>query len=62
MLVKARDITGRLVVAERTPLLGVGIKVNPIQPQAAAETAEAPTTMRLDPERKARLTLISGRT
>lgn len=42
----------RDVVAERTPVLGAGIKVRPLRPGAAPETPELVT---LDPERRARL-------
>ncbi|MEM8591672.1 MAG: HlyD family efflux transporter periplasmic adaptor subunit [Pseudomonadota bacterium] len=56
VLVRSRDIAGRSVVAERSPLLGQGILVNPIAPEgAAAQMAAAPTTIQLDEERRARL-------
>ena len=35
VLVRAPDLAGREVVAERSPLLGPGIKVRPVRPEAA---------------------------
>ncbi|KAA9010546.1 efflux RND transporter periplasmic adaptor subunit [Histidinibacterium aquaticum] len=49
------DLAGELVVAERSPLLGEGIKVNPLLPGGEAVQPEAPATVRLEPDRKARL-------
>jgi RND family efflux transporter MFP subunit len=59
VIVRAAVLEGRDVVAERTPLLGGGIKVRPIRPpqpgeSAASEPAE-PELVQLDPERRARL-------
>lgn len=54
VIVRAPELTGRRVVAERTPLLGAGLRVRPIQ-QGAAEVPEAPEMVVLDPERRARL-------
>ncbi|MFW5641428.1 MAG: efflux transporter periplasmic adaptor subunit, partial [Roseicyclus sp.] len=48
------DLAGRDAVAARTPMLGEGIRVDPIR-RDAAERAEAPSTIALDPERRARL-------
>jgi multidrug efflux pump subunit AcrA (membrane-fusion protein) len=45
---------GRDAVAARTPMLGEGIRVTPIR-RDATERAEAPATIALDPERRARL-------
>ncbi len=42
VLVRAPDLAGRAVVAERSPLLGPGIKVRPVGPEAAAEPAPGP--------------------
>ena len=54
VLVRSDALAGRQVVAERTPLLGDGIKVRPISPQAAA--APGPEAMlELSAERRARL-------
>jgi multidrug efflux pump subunit AcrA (membrane-fusion protein) len=50
------DLAGREVVAARTPVLGEGIRVNPFRRDADGQTeAEAPSTIALDPERRARL-------
>ncbi|SFR58739.1 RND family efflux transporter, MFP subunit [Yoonia tamlensis] len=47
---------GQVIVAERSPLLGAGIKVDPIAPAGAAPVAAAaPEMVKLDPERRARL-------
>lgn len=54
VLVRARDLAGREVVAERSPLLGAGIKIRPIRPDGAAEP-EAPEMVELTEERRARL-------
>ena len=47
---------GRTIVAERSPILGAGIRVRPIQP-GGVEAAEAPVPrmLTLDADRKARL-------
>lgn len=54
VIVRARGLAGREVVAERTPLLGAGIRIRPIRPENAQAPAE-PELMALDPERRARL-------
>ncbi|MEK6215653.1 MAG: HlyD family efflux transporter periplasmic adaptor subunit, partial [Boseongicola sp.] len=54
VIVRARDLAGREVVAERTPLLGAGIRIRPIRPDADAAPA-IPELISLDPERRARL-------
>ena len=54
VLVEARGLRGQNVVAQRTPLLGAGIKVRPLTP-GNPETPEAPEMLTLDPERRARL-------
>lgn len=53
VLIRARDIEGREVVAQRTPLLGAGIKVKPLRGANAAP--EAPAMVELTDERRARL-------
>lgn len=53
VLVRARGLAGREVVAERTPLLGAGIRVRPIRP--GAEVPTGPEMVALDPDRRARL-------
>ena len=61
VIVRAGDLTGRDVVAERTPLLGAGIRVRPIRPDGQMAEAPAPDTVELDPERRARLiTFVEG--
>jgi multidrug efflux pump subunit AcrA (membrane-fusion protein) len=56
VIVRAVDLYGREIVAERSPLLGAGIRVRPIRPEAADGTAAAePEMVELDPERRARL-------
>ncbi|MEM9425892.1 MAG: HlyD family efflux transporter periplasmic adaptor subunit [Pseudomonadota bacterium] len=60
VLVRARDLTGREIVAERSPLLGAGIRIRPVRPGAAPE-APADDLVSLDPERRARLvTFVEG--
>ncbi|WP_138465097.1 efflux RND transporter periplasmic adaptor subunit [Poseidonocella sp. HB161398] len=51
------DLEGRRVVAERTPLLGAGLKVRPVAPEPADGTAaeEISEMLVLDPARRARL-------
>ena len=53
VILRAPAIYGRRVVAERSPLLGAGIKVRPISPQAAAQAPEEPEMVELSPERRA---------
>ncbi len=58
VIVRAAELIGQSVVAERTPLLGAGILVRPVGPDSAeieqpSESAEE--TVALDPERRARL-------
>lgn len=54
VLVRARGLQGREVVAERTPLLGAGIKVRALRPGQAAIPAE-PATIELSDDRRAAL-------
>ncbi|WP_323784804.1 efflux RND transporter periplasmic adaptor subunit [Thalassovita sp.] len=54
ILIRAPGLGGRSVVRERTPLLGAGIKVRPLQPEAANQVAE-PEMVDLNPEKRARL-------
>jgi RND family efflux transporter MFP subunit len=63
VLVRAEGLEGREVVAQRTPLLGAGIKVSPLRQGAAAE-AETPEEMvTLTAERRAQLVaFIEGNT
>ncbi|MDJ0627890.1 MAG: HlyD family efflux transporter periplasmic adaptor subunit [Rhodobacter sp.] len=57
VIVRARDLRDRLVVAERSPLLGEGIKVRPILPGTAGVPAAPaePAMVELSEERRARL-------
>lgn len=55
VLVRAENLRGREVVAERTPLLGAGIKVRALRQSGMAET-ESPDMVELTEERRARLT------
>lgn len=49
------DNAGATIVAERSPLLGEGIKVRPITPDGAEVAAAEPAMMTLDAERRAKL-------
>ncbi len=55
VLVRAPGLAGREVVAERTPLLGAGIRVRPVRRDGERPDAGAPDLLALDPERRARL-------
>ena len=55
VLVRSRELGGRQVVAERSPLIGAGIKVRPIRPEAETEEPAAPAMVELSDERRARL-------
>ena len=56
VIVRARGLNGVSVVAERSPILGVGIKVNPLRRSAdGAVVVEAPEMVVLTPERRAKL-------
>jgi len=56
VIVRAVDLYGREIVAERSPLLGAGIRVRPVRP-ATGEAGEPvePEMVELDPDRRARL-------
>ena len=54
VLIRAPGLAGREVVLARTPALGAGIRINPIR-EGGADAPEAPQTIVLDPERRARL-------
>lgn len=51
VLVRARQLTGQMVVAARTPLLGAGIKVNPLV-AGVAPAVEEPEMVVLEPARR----------
>ena len=55
VIVDVRAIAGREVVVERSPLLGAGIRINPIRPGAAPmpRADGASETIELTPERRA---------
>ena len=55
VLVRARGLAGREVVAARTPFLGVGIRLRPLRPGGDVETSEAASMVELDAERRAAL-------
>lgn len=55
VIIRAPALYGRDVVAERSPLLGAGIKVRPVRPQADAAAAAQEAMVVLSPERRARL-------
>lgn len=55
VIITVRDLAGQTIVAERSPLLGEGIRVNPIRPGAAAEEPAEPEMIVLDAERRAKL-------
>ncbi len=55
VLVRARQLAGREIVAERTPLLGAGIRIRPVRPGGNQPAAEEPELLALDPERRARI-------
>lgn len=62
VLVRARGLQGRDVVAERTPLLGAGIKVRPLR-DTGQPAPEEPEMVELTDERRARLTaFVQGNT
>jgi multidrug efflux pump subunit AcrA (membrane-fusion protein) len=58
VIVDAAGLAGAEVVAERSPLVGAGIRVRPVRPDAAGDRAAAPAEpamIALDPARRARL-------
>ena len=57
VIVRARGLAGREVVAERTPLLGAGIRIRPVRRDAegGVQAESEPEMLSLDPERRARL-------
>jgi len=64
VIIRARGLNGADVVAERSPILGAGIKVNPIRRSADGEVVAAePDTVVLTPEQQAKLlSFIEGNT
>ncbi len=60
VILRAEGLAGREIVAERSPLLGAGIRIRPIRP-GAAEEPQQEELVELDPERRARLvTFVEG--
>lgn len=55
VIVSAEGIAGREVVAERSPLLGAGVRVRPLRAGAAPATDEQVDLIELAPERRAAL-------
>ena len=57
LIVRAQGLAGREIVAERTPLLGAGIRIRPIRRDASGALAPEPEPemLSLDPDRRARL-------
>jgi multidrug efflux pump subunit AcrA (membrane-fusion protein) len=55
VIVRSRDVVGRDVVAQQTPLLGAGIKVKPLRETDANAPAAEPETVELTQERRAKL-------
>lgn len=54
VIIDVGDNVGAVIVAERSPLLGAGIKVRPIMP-GGVEQAAAPEMITLDEDRRAKL-------
>ena len=54
VIVRSRDLSGKEIVAQRTPVLGVGIKVKPIRSGEENEVAEV-EMLELTEERRAKL-------
>ncbi len=54
VIIDVLDLAGATIVAERSPLLGTGIKVRPIRP-GGVDAEPAPEMIALDPERRAKL-------
>lgn len=54
VIIATEGLDGSVIVAERTPVLGAGIRVRPIRPPTA-EAPEEQEMVELDPERRARL-------
>jgi len=55
VLIRVGELAGKSIVAQRSPLLGVGIRVRPILPGGFSEESEQPETLALDNERRAKL-------
>ena len=55
VLVRAPNVAGQSIVAQRTPLLGEGIKVRALAPQGADVATAEPALLELSEERRAKL-------
>lgn len=55
VIIRAGAVAGQEVVAERSPLLGGGIKVRPLRTGPMVEAEAAPEMIELTPERRAQL-------
>jgi hypothetical protein len=55
VIIGTRGLADQWIVAERSPLLGAGIKINPIRPAQADAPLQAPEMITLDAERRAKL-------
>jgi multidrug efflux pump subunit AcrA (membrane-fusion protein) len=55
VIIRAPALYGQSIVAERSPLLGAGIAVKPIDPNAVAVAPEPPEMITLEDDRRARL-------
>ncbi|MFW2541000.1 efflux RND transporter periplasmic adaptor subunit [Primorskyibacter sp. 2E107] len=55
VLIRAAALDGKEIVAERTPLLGAGIRVNPLRSGAVPEAPQEPEMLELSEERRAKL-------
>ncbi|MEL6840776.1 MAG: HlyD family efflux transporter periplasmic adaptor subunit [Pseudomonadota bacterium] len=53
VIIRVGDLAGAVIVAERSPLLGAGIRVRPIQPEGTEPVT--PQMITLDAERRAKL-------
>lgn len=55
VIIAAADLDGREVIAERSPLLGAGIRIKPLRAAEDGAAPAAPETVELTPERRAEL-------
>jgi RND family efflux transporter MFP subunit len=55
VIITVRGLAGQTIVAERSPLLGAGIKVDPIRSGQADEPPVEPEMITLDADRKAKI-------
>ena len=55
VIIRSRDLPGKEVVAQRSPLLGAGIKVRAVRSGEAAKPPKAPEMIELTEERRQKL-------